>query len=316
MAEGTNSKSWQKFMKELESEGVDFASIQHADEDTRVQLLASMSSLTPLDRAAVTTTWKRLASAPQDKSTTDSSTPSRDTPAVPAKEKGASAARGSPLYDQQQNLINPLPFGQPQVSINFNQNDSLYIPPQLPRAEAMTTSPMMRQPSSAAQANVPVMSVGVNGDDLPNLLRAALDRGDCGTALPLASEMLQSDPIELVHLLHEYLPQLSVDQLKTILGVGMTFPEPAGSPVSPPRGGTASPKTSGVYSPTEEIEMNSMATLNGQAVFPGQFITQQQMQAQFGARFTALCNGAPIRFPYTVQRGDKIVVRSASERLM
>ena len=61
MSDGTNSKPWQRFLTELGKEGVAFPAIQHADESTRSQLLQSLTTLSNIDRAQVSSTWAKLA---------------------------------------------------------------------------------------------------------------------------------------------------------------------------------------------------------------------------------------------------------------
>ena len=61
-------------------------------------------------------------------------------------------------------------------------------------------------------------SYGIGSD--PSSLRAALTRGDSTAALPLASEMLQHDPAALTAVLHEFLPHMTTEQIKGILGLG------------------------------------------------------------------------------------------------
>lgn len=327
MADGTGTKSWQKFIAELKKEGMDFADIQHADEKTRAQLLEAMSTLSAIDRASITTTWKRLAE--KDKTTTatsgtDSSTPSRD-PAPVQKDRGGSMARGGDKRASDSSF-----FGPSIQSSTFEPVQD-YVPPQLVR-NASGGSPRIQPPV----LNVPVMNMGVGGGDLAALLRTALDRGDCGTALPLASEMLQSDPIGLVYMLNEYLPQLSVEQLKTILGVGgaagggpeglsprdtKEYSPSSGRGLSPARQSSISPRSGrGGQSAYDDrspgVEMSVQPTLNGQPLTAGQVLTAHSIQAQYGARFTATCNGRTLIFPYCVQRGDRIIVRSAQDRLL
>lgn len=341
MADGTNTKAWQKFTAELKREGMDFADIQHADDKTRLQLLEAMPSLSPIDRASIMTTWKRLASK-ESSSTAGSSTPSRDPPPpMPHKERAAPPQRGQsagrgPQHQQQ--------FSQQQGSAFDPVQD--YVPPKLVRGQSQG-SPTSGRGSAPPKVqppvlNVPVMNMGVGGGDLAALLRTALDRGDCGTALPLASEMLQTDPIGLVYMLNEYLPQLSVEQLKTILGIGMPLAGDAagGSPTggSPGAGSGRYSPASGRgrgASPTRQnssprnmqsfygddsgspgVEMSLQPTINGQPLTAGQVLTAHSMQAQYGPRFTATSNGRALIFPYCVQRGDRIIVRSAQERLL
>lgn len=338
MADGTSTKAWQKFLSELKKEGMDFTDIQHADERTRSQLLEAMPSLSAIDRASITTTWKRLAD--KDKvSTTDSSTPSRDPAPLPpqqhhreppqrqASARAASGGRADSF------------FGPSVQSANFDPVQD-YVPPSLVQAGSGSRGAKVQPPV----LNVPVMNMGVGGGDLSALLRTALDRGDCGTALPLASELLQTDPIGLVYMLNEYLPQLSVEQLKTILGIGVPMgQEGGGSPTNAggsqysPRAGSSSmrggsPPRQNSMSPRKQnsqrfggdddlggspgIEMSVQPTMNGQPLTAGQVLTAHSMQSQYGARFTATCNGRSLIFPYCVQRGDRIVVRSAQERLL
>lgn len=324
-------------MSELNKEGMDFQDIQHADERTRMQLLEAMPTLSAIDRASVTTTWRRLA---EKGSTTNSSTPSRDPAPVPQQQqrggqppqRAGSAGRGMAKHDSTS-------FGPTVNSSTFDPVQD-YVPPRLEKGGKGGKGGKVQPPV----LNVPVMNMGVNGQDVSSLLRTSLDRGDCGTALPLASEMLQTDPIGLIHMLHEYLPQLSVEQLKTILGIGVPMgQEGGGSPTSPqqysPRGNTprggASPARQGSMTPrggntsgngrsfrsnnnegSPGVEMSVQPTLNGQPLSAGQVLTAHSMQAQYGARFTATCNGRSLIFPYCVQRGDRIVVRSAQERLL
>lgn len=332
MADGTNTKSWQKFVAELKKEGMDFADIQHADEKTRAQLLEAMPSLSPLDRASISSTWKRLADKPAEVST-----PSRDAqPPAPTPAPRA-GARGPPPPQQQQQQRQAPQYANPNSQARFDAVQD-YVPPQLMRSPGSNVAPRVAPPV----LSVPVMNVGVGGNDLASLLRTALDRGDCGTALPLASEMLQTDPIGLCHMLNEFLPQLSVEQLKTILGVGMplgqeggtpsqTFSPANGSPkgqmspragVSPRAGGSMqrqpSPNRtsmSNFYAQDNSpgVEMSVQPTINGQPLTAGQVLTQHSMQSQYGPRFTATCNGRTVVFPYCVQRGDRIVVRSAGQ---
>jgi hypothetical protein len=337
MSDGTNTKSWQKFMAELNKEGMDFLDIQHADERTRMQLLEAMPSLSPIDRASVTTTWRRLA---EKGSTTNSSTPSRDPAPVPRNQSQPQQQpqRTSPRAGSSGRMARQDSSFGPTVQSSAFDPVQDYVPPRLEKGSrgGKVQPPVL---------NVPVMNMGVSGQDVSSLLRTALDRGDCGTALPLASEMLQTDPIGLIHMLHEYLPQLSVEQLKTILGIGVPMgQEGGGSPTSPqqysprgntPRGGGASPPRQGSMTPrggnsggngrsfrsnnnegSPGIEMSVQPTLNGQPLSAGQVLTAHSMQAQYGARFTATCNGRSLIFPYCVQRGDRIVVRSAQERLL
>lgn len=349
MSDGTNTKAWQRFLSELKREGMDFSDIQHADDKTRVQLLDAMPALSPIERASVTTTWKKLNGGG---SAGTSSTPSRDPMPTPQQQYGGSSSKRSsthaiPVGNQSQSRsgrsrgdADSSFFGQQVQSQSFDPVQD-YVPPQMVRGKG-GSSPRGQAPKvQPPMLNVPVMNVGGGSGDLPTLLRAALDRGDCGTALPLASEMLQSDPVGLCHMLNEYLPQLSVDQLKTILGVGS---ELEGSPSSPPpassgrRGGSAqysptgkTPRGSSSRSPNRQsmqssqqfydpdspgIEMTSQPTINGQPLTAGQVLTAPSMQAQYGPRFTATCNGRALIFPYCVQRGDRIIVRSAQERLL
>ena len=353
MADGTNSKAWQKFLSELSKEDVEFATIQHADESTRSQLLQSITALSSIDRAQVSSTWAKLASS--GKASESDSTPSRD-PAIPIREAqssripdGAVPLRSTPSqsYDRQQGLVSQQSFGR--------QEQSAYIPPAAPEYGNNTpgsgnrsgaygrdqygggnqsfNNRSMSQPApppAPPVLSVPIMNLGIGGNDLASLLRTALDRGDCGTALPLASEMLQTDPNGLVYMLNEFLPQLSVEQLKTILGVGV----PLGADASPNAGGggggsprSASkiqPPMQSFYSPQNNddnspgIEMTTQPTLNGQPLSAGQVLTAHSIQSQYGPRFTATCNGVTLKFPYCVQRGDKIVVRSAvnADRLL
>lgn len=331
MSDGTNTKSWQKFIQELKKEQMDFADIQHADERTRMQLLEAMTTLTAIDRASVTTTWRRLA---EKGSVTNSSTPSRDpVPAPQQQQRGSPAGQGGRAGSANRGISkHDSAFGPSMQSNTFDPVQD-YVPPRLEKGgkgSGRVQPPVL---------NVPVMNMGVSGQDVSSLLRTALDRGDCGTALPLASEMLQTDPIGLIHMLHEYLPQLSVEQLKTILGIGVPMGQEGGSPTSPggysPRGTTprgASPPRQGSMTPrglqntnsssrfrddgSPGIEMSVQPTLNGQPLSSGQVLTAHSMQAQYGARFTATCNGRSLIFPYCVQRGDRIVVRSAQERLL
>lgn len=329
MSDGTNTKSWQKFMTELNKEGMDFQDIQHADERTRMQLLEAMPSLSAIDRASITTTWRRLA---EKGSATNSSTPSRDPAPAPAKQQ-QQQQRGSPRAGSANRMQKHDSSFGPTVQSNTFDPVQDYVPPRLEKGGkgGKVQPPVL---------NVPMMNMGVSGQDVSSLLRTALDRGDCGTALPLASEMLQADPIGLIHMLHEYLPQLSVEQLKTILGIGVPMgQEGGGSPTSQqysPRGNTprggASPPRQGSMTPrggnngrssrhhddsgSPGVEMSVQPTLNGQPLSAGQVLTAHSMQAQYGARFTATCNGRSLIFPYCVQRGDRIVVRSAQERLL
>jgi hypothetical protein len=333
MSDGTNTKSWQKFIVELQKEGMDFADIQHADERTRMQLLEAMPSLSAIDRASVTTTWRRLAE--KDKgSATNSSTPSRDPAPVPQQQQRGTPSQGRAGSANRGSISKHDSSFGPTVQSNTFDPVQDYVPPRLEKGgkgSARVQPPVL---------NVPVMNMGVSGQDVSSLLRTSLDRGDCGTALPLASELLQTDPIGLIYMLHEYLPQLSVEQLKTILGIGVPMgQEDGGSPTSPsgqqysPRGSPrgASPPRQGSMTPrglqgqsssrlrddsSPGIEMSVQPTLNGQPLNAGQVLTAHSMQAQYGARFTATCNGRSLIFPYCVQRGDRIVVRSAQERLL
>jgi hypothetical protein len=333
MSDGTNSKSWQKFLAELAKEDVDFSTIQHADESTRAQLLQSITTLSSIDRAQVSSTWTKLASS--GKISESDSTPSRDPP-VPIREAASSRVpeiqaplRSSPSFGRQQQAIAQQSFGRLE--------ESGYIPPAAPEygnntplgstnrsGISVNNRSMSQQPAAPPPPPVlavPMMNLGISGSDLAALLRTALDRGDCGTALPLASEMLQTDPNGLVYLLNEFLPQLSVDQLKTILGVGVPMgadspKEVSGSPqrstskMQQPLQSMYSPSSYDDSSPG--IEMTTQPTLNGQPLSAGQVLTAHSIQSQYGPRFTATCNGVTLKFPYCVQRGDKIVVRSAA----
>ena len=59
MSEGANSKAWQKFLTELGHE-VSFAEIQYADESTRAELLHSMTTLSTIERAQISSTWTKM----------------------------------------------------------------------------------------------------------------------------------------------------------------------------------------------------------------------------------------------------------------
>ena len=133
----------------------------------------------------------------------------------------------------------------------------------------------------------------------PSSLRAALSRGDSTVALPLASEMLQADPASLCLILHDYLPHMSVDGIRTVLGIGG---HSAGTAVNAPLG--AGP---GSVDGT---------TLNGKPVVAGQVLTLQGLQSMYGAGCSVTCNGVPLSLPYTVQRADNILVRPLNERAM
>lgn len=167
-------------------------------------------------------------------------------------------------------------------------------------AGADSTPSMAASPIANRSHSIDVTGVNLVVSFDVTALKAALDRGDSGTALPLASEMLQCDPNGLILLLHEYLPHVSVDQLKGMLGIGTVL--------------SASP-TMSVLRSGEQTELASTSSLNGAPIPPGNVLTSQSLAAQYGIGFTASCNGAFLSFPYCVQKGDHITVRPADDRL-
>jgi len=296
----TDSKAWQKFIAELEKLDVDFPSVQHAAEDIRAQLLQTITALNPIERAQVSSTWAKLD----------------------ATSSAASAQRGNGGDSADVATTAPLRDARvPEMGVPLRQSSTTSA---FGRVDSVTPSPLRVNTSSsfAPVLSVPIMSLGISGSDLASLLRTALDRGDCGTALPLATELLQTDPSGLVSILNEFLPQLSVDQLKTVLGIGGGVPTDVnfsalkamtGSPIaaSPSRSKFDSGLSQPFLAADAFVEMSAQSTLNGQPVTAGQVLTSNALQAQFGARFAVTCNGNPMKLPYCVQRGDTIVVRSS-----
>lgn len=286
MADGTNSKSWQKFIAELAKEEFEFSSIKHADEATRQQLLASLGGLTGLDRAAIMTTWKRLVAAQPEGPSSESSQSQEPAQQVPPSGSRRQPSPQSP-YGSARGAGTPAGArgnSRPQDSGIFGQQQqSQYFDSQGDFGRGGPSSPagFSPQPRSVQKAQ-PALLVPLNQNDPSGnsgstlaQLRESLQRGDCATSLPLASELLHSDPIQLIHLLHHFLPQVSVEQLKVILGVGVTQdggaagagggdafipPAKSASMYSQPRASAGSPKTpynsyspkggSSYYSPT------------------------------------------------------------------
>ena len=163
----------------------------------------------------------------------------------------------------------------------------------------------------------------------PSTLRASLSRGDATSALPLASEMLQKDPLALCGLLHEYAPHLSVATIKSILGLdggppGRGLPPSivqSTSDQSPLRFGSFEGNDIGNNNnPNQKSRKggdqdSSIAMVNGQQVPVGQVLTNVGLSAIYGQGFSITCNGQLVHLPYCVQPGDRIMVTAAEVRI-
>lgn len=264
--------AWNAFLAQLGGMGLDFPSVQFADAATRTELLGTME-LSVRDRALVSSAWAQMANG-----SSASASP------------GSFAAAGSPVA-----AASPSPQRAPQRAPSAADNGSSVYSASGAFGAGASPSPI---PNRNGSIDVTAMNLVVNFD--VTALKAALDRGDSGTALPLASEMLQCDPNGLIMLLHEYLPHVSVDQLKGMLGIGTVL--------------SSSPNMS-VLRAGEQAEYSSTSTLNGAPIQPGNVLTAQSLASQFGPGFTATCNGAFLSFPYCVQKGDHITVRPVDDRL-
>jgi hypothetical protein len=251
-ADPFSTPQWRAFLRELDSKGVDFALIQHADDLSRAEVVASCTSLSVLDRAVVSSTWAKIA-------------------------RGGGASDPSSMRQQ--------PHHSPQTNTAYGDTSgygaSSYTHGSPPRSYGQSLAPVASDPTS---------------------LRAALTRGDSTSALPLASELLQDDPASLCIVLQEYLPHMTVDQIRGILGLGA----PAGGGANAAQQAKALNVSGGGSGPT----------LNGKPIGAGQVLTAQSLAAQFGAGFTATSNGAYLAFPHTVQQHDTIVVRGLTDRLL
>lgn len=243
----TDTPAWRTFMNDLKSKGIDFGSIQFADDLSRAEVIASVQGLSAVERAMVSSTWARLAS--------------------PQSQRAASLGGGG-------------------------NSSSLYNGLATAAATGMSTA----GDPSYGFGSPPRSFTGAVACD-PTSLRSALQRGDSTVALPLASELLQHDPTSLCLVLHEHLPHMSVDQIRAVLGLGaptaMAMPQQANQSTTAPPG---------------------WASLNGKSLQPGVVLTAQNLVSQFGPGFTATCNGVYLTFPYTVQRGDNIIVRAITDR--
>eukprot|EP00760_Papus_ankaliazontas_P012892 PhM_4_TR15612/c0_g1_i1/m.81785 len=161
----------------------------------------------------------------------------------------------------------------------------------VPRAHSTafnaTASPAMR---GASPSTRPVQEVC-------EIARSALGRGDATTALSLTTEMLDRDPLALVYLLHEFMPHVPPEQLGQLLGFDMHATQQQGTLSS-----SAMAKPLGAGSPNSALP----ATINGIPVRVGEVVTAQSLAAQFGVGFVATCNEVGMVFPHCVQPGDAI----------
>jgi hypothetical protein len=260
------SRPWRTFVHELQQQGIEFEMVQHADDATRSQLLQSIASLTAIDRAVVSSAWAKM-------------------------QHGGGGGGGTPLA-----------AGSPQRDDSF-RGQPMHLSPSM-SAQGFG-SPVQQQQQYGASAGpmpgqqfTPPPSLGAasGGGVDSKSLRAALSRGDSTVALPAASAMLQSDPAALVAALHDYLPHMSVDQIKAVLGLNVgEAPQQSRAPAA---GDAAAAE----------------ATLNGTTVPLGQVLTAESLAARYGGGFTATNHGLVIALPHCVQRGDAIVVRSHDDR--
>jgi hypothetical protein len=239
----TDSPAWRTFIQDLKSKGIDFQSIQFADDASRSEIVAAVQGLGVMDRAVVSSTWARLGQSPQSRN------------AAPA---GSFA-------------LSPMPT----PSSVIEQNMSFGSPP---RGTVVACD--------------------------PGSLRAALNRGDATAALPLASELLQHDPSTLCLVLHEHLPHMGIDQIRSVLGLG-----------APTLSATQLQQTSSAANAAASMAPGT-ALLNGKPIQPGTVLTAQGLAAQYGHGFSATSNGLYLTFPYTVQRGDRVTVRPVTDRVL
>ena len=143
----------------------------------------------------------------------------------------------------------------------------------------------------------------------PVALRQALARADSTLALPIASDLLQSDPFTLAAVLHDFLPQLGLDQIKTMLGIG------GGGSGGGGAGGLFSDDIGNNGSGNGAALLDAMTpAINGQPTTPGHVLTAQHLSAQYGPGFTVTCNGQFLSLPYCIQPGDRIIARQMSDR--
>lgn len=62
----TDTPAWRGFIADLRSKGIDFSTIQFADDLSRAEVIAAAPGLNAIERAMVSSTWARLA-APQNR---------------------------------------------------------------------------------------------------------------------------------------------------------------------------------------------------------------------------------------------------------
>lgn len=261
MADAADHPAWRAFMADLAAKRVDFALIRDCDDGSRSAVIKSVPNLSDIDRAIVSATWARLATEAANAAGSNNGS-------FAGANRSARSTSQRPQYGDSGSYPSP----PPQAAAASPQ-------------DLLSGSPVRGAYSSGTIAADPAS------------LRASLGRGDSTAALPLASELLQHDPSALCMVLQEYLPHMTVEQVRSVLGVGTAG---MSAMESSPTGGAAA----------------QGPTLNGKPIGIGSVLTAQGLAAQFGHGFTATCNGQYLSFPHTVQRGDAIVCRPLNERFL
>jgi len=300
---GACPAAWLKFLSALEGAGVNFDEIQYTGQKDRESVLDEVcANFSKIERAVVSSHWNKLTSAPGAAGTSAAAAAGGLSDAMSA----ASTSRG---------LVAAAPQG-------LARNGGV--------APIGLASPMSPAARAAAVGGFLVMPDGIafgpgSGTFDPAPLRAALTRGDATSALPMASEMLQRDPLALCAMLHDYAPHLSVTTIKSILGLD-GGPPGRGLPAAIAATGDASPLRFGQHdandvsggrpgTPRTGGARSGPATMNGSPIPSGQVLTMQSLTGVYGAGFSISCNGQLLHLPYCVQSGDHILVAASEVRL-
>lgn len=331
--------AWLKFLTTLESQGVSFEDIQFTDSKSREELIGEITAdFSKLERAVVTSHWNKLntlGSSSASNSAAAASGMLTSANNIDLASQLTSPSSVSHLHHHQQRQLLPQHPSGSAVIIPSQQLQQQQQVQQQQQQQQLFPVPGSKETQSIGNYLVSAdgVSYGQNAGPFdPTQLRASLSRGDATCALPLASEMLQKDPLALCSLLHDYAPHLSVATIKSILGLdggppGRGLPpaiHATTSDQSPLRfgsfegndiGGNVVVSGSNTSNKSRRDADATIALVNGQQVPVGQVLTNVGLSAIYGQGFSITCNGQLVHLPYCVQPGDRILVTAAEVRI-
>lgn len=301
---------WLRFIAALQKQGVSFEDIQHSDAKDREDLINEVAGdFSKVERIVLNSHWNKLNNSALTSTNTNQNYD------LTTNSQQSFSSPGGALSRVSTNNNN----AAPNNNINQQANGGVLLP---------------GSKDTQTIGNYLVSGDGISyaqsaGPFDPTSLRASLSRGDATSALPLASEMLQKDPLALCGLLHEYAPHLTVATIKSILGLDGGPPGRGLPPSITASTGEHSTLRFGNFEGNDisggggnnnnkrnnRDQDSTIAMVNGQSVPVGQVLTSVALSGLYGQGFSITCNGQLVHLPYCVQPGDRILVTAAEVRI-